>query len=462
MNKTQAKFRRNGMLILDGKAQLALDCASVLDRVIHPKSVKNFNVLLGIGPEVLARTLQIVNTKGKPSGSSEYFNGQARNLIFYGGVFHRALVEQKLARLNLSSLTQVLMDMVKAVDPQSGTHPIIERMKFHKDFQQEGTLVNDAIKKFMAIQELAQETKSSIFSTAESWIIPLMQSEALRPWADCETSDVDIADVLKGAKFGFCLPEAEFGIAGIAITTLMKARLYQLVQARGDKRPDQDNTDRATVFLIVDEVQRILDDTDLAILPVARSLDLVCVFATQNVDSFYEKFGHDGGRVILDSFRSVISFKSSAATYEWLRERIGKARLFLGQSNSQRVDLALTAKLDMSNPIFDPKNSQSGWMKWKSFSLFKTLFTREEKVGTHHLATLGLSEQPEHIVRDQDLQALNEPFVAIACVERGSVPRRDLIKTVPLDNQFKPFGDSAKQQVDEAKEEFMDEEEYFV
>ena len=456
-------FKRNGMLVLDGKAQLALDCATILDKVIHPKTVKNFNVLLGIAPEVLARTLQIVNTKGKPSGNSEYFNGQARNLIFYGAVFHRALVEQKLAKHNLSSLTQILMEMVQAIDPVKGTHPIIERMKYHQDFHMEGTLVNDAIKKFMALQELAQETKSSIFSTAESWIIPLMQSEALRPWADCESSDVDIADVLKGAKFGFCLPEAEFGIAGIAITTLIKARLYQLVQARGDKRPDQDNSERATVFLIVDEVQRILDDTDLAILPQARSLDLVCVFATQNVDSFYEKFGHDGGRVILDSFRSFLCFKSSPATYEWVRERIGKARLFIGQATTPRVDFSLTAKLDMSNPIFDPKNSQSGWMKWKSFSLFKTLFTREEKVGVHQFATLNLSDQPEYIVRDQDLQSLNEPFVAIACVERGNVPRRDLVRTSPLDNQFKPFGGNDSSQLEEAKKEFKEDgEEYFV
>jgi len=258
----------NGMLVLDGKAQLAMDCTEYLDAVIHPSIVKNLNVLEGIKPEIFARVLQLVNVKGKESGNSGYFNGQARNLIFYASVFHEGLIDQGKMKKNLSSRLKLIAMMCEK--PGANGHPIIDLIKSHPDFPIEGTLINDAVKKFMGLQELGDETKMSVFSTAESWIIPLIQSEALRPWAECETSDIQFDKILEGKKYGFSLPESEFGVAGIAITTLMKSRLYQLMQMRGDKRPNEDNSKRATVFLIIDEVQRIADDSDLAILPVAR------------------------------------------------------------------------------------------------------------------------------------------------------------------------------------------------
>jgi hypothetical protein len=407
--------------------------------------VKNFNVLEGISAEVFARTLQTINTDGKSAGSAQYFNSQARNLIFYGSIFHEAFVEMGIEKGSLSSRLKILNQMVEEVD-ETGRTEIISKIHSHPDFGTDGSLVNDAVNKFMALQALAKETKTSIFSTAESWIIPLMQSKALRPWADSVTSDFQFDQILYGKKFGFNLPESEFGIAGIAITALMKARLFQIVTIRGNKYKE---LGQCKVLCLIDEAQTVIDSGDKAMIAQSREFWMPFIYATQNIETLKEKLGTENALALLDSFRNIIVFRASEQTIDYAIRRIGKAYVWVKEAKAPMIDFGLTSKLTLANPVLDPMNPYAGWMKYHSFSVFGWLTKAKREISAMNVTgtngayggrgTLQVSREPEFIVRAADIQALNEPFVALALIERAGVARRDLVKTQPLDKDFKPF-----------------------
>lgn len=445
IEEERATGEKFGAFVGDGKAQLPNDFKAFLDIVVHPSTVKHFNVLEGIKPEVFARTLETINTDGKSGGSSQYFNSQARNLIYYGSLFHDAFADMEIEKNNLSTRLKILNQMLEQADDNGNTE-IITKIQSHPDFAVEGSLINDAVNKFMAIQALANETKTSIFSTAESWIIPLMQSQALRPWADSVDSDFQFDQILYGKKYGFNLPEAEFGIAGVAITSLMKARLFQLITNRNNQRK---KLGQSKVLLMIDEAQRVVDKGDMAMIAMAREWDLVFVYATQNIESLEEKFGPASTQVILDSFRNLIVFRANEKTLEYAIRRLGKAFVWAQEAKAPMIDFGLTSKLTLANPVLDPMNPYSGWMKYHSFSVFGWLTKAKREISAMNVTgtngayggrgTLQVSREPEFIVRAADIQAINEPFVALAVIERAGVPRRDIVKTQPLDANFKPF-----------------------
>lgn len=435
------------MMVLDGKAQLAFDCEKLLDVVVHPTTIKNLNILEGTSPDVFSATLHSINTKGS-KGKDEYFPAQARICTYSCSVIHEALVSLGKSKLTISAR----LDVVRAI--AKNPNAIIEDVKWHSDFATPGTLLNDAVLNFTAMVSLPDETRGGVLSTVESWFNPLLQSKELRAWADCDTSDIDIADILIGKKIGFSLPESEFPVAGVIITTLMKARLYQLIQLRGDDRGTADKP-RAKVFLIVDECQKVMDEYDLAILPIARSLDLICVFATQNIDGIDAIFQKEKTLQILDSFRSVISFKSSEATMQWIRERIGKIHRLSRTRFTNSVDIAGTNQIAMANGLYDINNENRLLARRHAekiinhenryvLSSLRTLFvdlppTTGEKRPDTNSVSYKWDEEARSIFGPTEEQELNQQFTAVAVVDRAGTQRRDIIFTSPLNNKFEPF-----------------------
>ena len=70
-------------------------------------------------------------------------------------------------------------------------------------------------------------------------------------------------------------------------------------------------------------------------------------------------------------------------------------------------------------------------------------------------ASMQLSEQPIHILQDKDLQTVNnKKFHAIAVLSRGGAPRRDIIKTIPLNSDFEPIKVSLDDKLAAAKARF--------
>jgi hypothetical protein len=457
---TKSFIIRNGILMMDGKGFLALDCKQYLDDIID-ETVLNINILQDLTPEEIADLFMRLNkSTGGDSGSAKFFSDTGRNMIFIGSVFQESIVFQKLAKNNLTTLVQIVSQVGEKTS--EGEHPLIALVKNHPDFGIEGTLLTDAALSFGALQENDGETLKNVMATVNAWFAPFFQNKLLRKWCDSETSDIDVTQILWGRRIGICLPEAKFPTAGAMICKFLKARFYKAIQMRGD---DWKKKGMSKVFFMVDEVQKLVDSSDLAMLPIARSLGLSCIFATQNIDSYYAELGSkDKALALMDSFRSIICFQSSAPTYDYIRDRIGKDRVWVEQIQTGMISYGLSNKLNMASPMFDPNNQYRGWMKHFSMGAIKKFFKRstvgslqgDGKAGLgERFATMQLSEQPIHILQDKDIQLVNnKKFHAVALLSRGGAPRRDIIQTIPLGNDFEPLKITLKDKLAAAKARF--------
>lgn len=439
---TISKGVRNGIFLMDGKGEFALDCAKYLDAIIQP-GMKNLNILDGSTPETFANMLKDLSSPSKhDSGNSRFFTDSARNIVFIAGVFHEAACEKGYVKYNLSTLREFTR-LISEKASDGAEHALIPMIREHEDFAVESTLLNDAVKTFMQIQSSEGDTLKNILSTVDSWFAPFFQNKVLRPWCDSTTSDIEVTDVLWGKSIGLCLPEATFPTAGPMISKFLKSKVFKAIQKRGNGWRKQG---MSPVFFIADEVQILMDNSDQAILPIARSLGLSCIFATQNADSFFARFPKDEALALLDSFRSIISFKSSDQTYAYLQARVGKDRVWVEQIQTGMISYGLSNKLNMASPMFDPNNQYRGWMKHFSMGAIKKFFKRstvgslqgDGKAGLgERYATMQLSEQPVHILQDKDIQIVQTTkFTAIAVLERAGAPRRDIINVIPLDENF--------------------------
>ncbi len=381
---------------------------------------------------------------GGETGNSKFFSDTARNLVFIGSVFHEAIVDQELGKFNLTTRFQVITQLGEKA-PEGEKHPLLALIGNHPDFGKEGSLLTDAALTFGALQENDGETLKNVMASVNAWFAPFFQNKLLRHLADSTTSDIEIVDVMKGLSIGICFPEALFPTAGVIYSKFLKAKLYRAIQARGD---NWKKSGGSQVFFIADEVQRLIDSSDLAMLPIARSLGLSCIFATQNVDSYFAEFPKDKALAMLDSFGSIISYKSSAPTYEYVKDRIGKDRVWVEQIQAGMISYSLTNRIIMASPMNDPNNNHRRWMKILSMNAFAKLFRSDgiEGIGNNgsgQYATLKLSEQPIHILQEKDVQLVNtKKFYAIADLSRGGARRRDVIVTNPLDSNFEPINTS--------------------
>lgn len=474
---------KNGILVLDGKGQLPLDCEKLLDKIISPDRIVNFNILDDMPAEVFANTIGKVF--GNPNaGQNKFFEDQAKDLIYYGSIFHEAFnkIYPKEYPLNLKKRLEILSlmcrkDAAPLKEGEIAKDSIIEMAMEHPEFSNPHSAIRGALDKYTAIRNQPTDQRGSIFSQAESWISPFMQSkEELRRWVNSETSDIDIKEILRGGKFGIYLPETIYGVGGVAMVQLIKAKVYNMIKTRGDRANDPDLANRSRVFMIIDEAQLVTDEADREILGIARSLDLVCVFATQNIDSFKARIGEVQTTAFIDSFRSIVSYRSSEDTMKFIQSRIGQVRRRITKFGQDSTDRATTNNLFLGNALFDTDNEMKDVFKKyiKSYagnidnrdidrasdSGLSSIFKKNKGTGggaqqnqndneiaeANRVSGFGsgkavfqTSEEWQPTFGGAELGSLDTAWNAVAVVERGGAPRRDIIRTNPLGNDFKPF-----------------------
>jgi|GEM_PF-1589355 len=445
---------KNGVFLLDGKGLLARDCAAYLDKVIDHTTP--MNLLEGLSPEKFAAVLQEQNTpEGGMSGNSKYFSDQARNICFTTGVFQHILVKHKLVAFNLTQFKNIAAQLFVKSE-----NPLESLLKQIPSKDQTDQLFVDAMNHYKSLHAQDGEGFQAIQSSVEAWLAPFFQSEKLRHWCDCEKSAIHIPDTLYGAKYGLCLPEKEFLIAGKVATGIMKARFYSEVGTRSD---NWRATGQSQVFLMIDEAHRVADSFDAAMVPLGGSMGLTCIFATQNINAYVKVFKEHGAYEMMASFISIIAFRTSHETYEYIRNRIGKDRVWMEQSSGLNLAYGLTAKLALANGMYDSTNPNSRWMRHLSFGLVKNLTQtiKHSDIGfgksdiNPKFASIVLSEHPIHILQDKDIQIVQtEPFTAIATIKRAGVPRRDIIKSEPLDIDFNKIAATIEEKILNSKVDF--------
>jgi len=439
-----------GILLLDGKGSLPHDSRSLLDKVISPNTVQYLNYVHGTGAEEFARILKSTLSNGADTGKNAHFYEQAHSVVYWGMVLHIALVdfcnESKSPAAYFKTFRSVA-DPFKVVDGKP-YHPIFSKLGILEEFEIPGHPLKSAKDFYEKFSAKTGEEKDSILSTMNGWLGQFEKDgNKLANWTACEESQINIEDVLYGARYGMALPDTLYGPAGLAIQALMKARLYSAVKKREQKGLTRLECGQSKVVILIDECHSAMGADDKDITPIGRSMDIISIYATQTIEGLLARFSENETKQFLETFGSVISFKSSKSTLGWLRERIGMASLLRRQNATQTLDFQNSSKLQMGSPYFNLNHPlRSAMKKLTMGSWFKRWFTFNSlrlqpgvslnETNLSGISTMTLSDKEEYIMTEKDMAKLQTQFYAAALINRGEGPRRDIVKMKVLDADF--------------------------
>lgn len=187
------------------------------------------------------------------------------------------------------------------------------------------------------------QQRESFRLNVDQRINPLIQSKKLvdengTPWTAL-TTGVDITDVMRGARYGIDLPQPIYGSAGVAVSVLLKQRVYAQLKKRAVGNWEKDNPD-ATVFIqVMDECQLLVSKQERELLPIARSLGMGAAYLTQNVEGLMPCFdSKDALEGFLDQFQSITCSMASEATYEFVMRKVGHGSLIQYNPTGRGLD----------------------------------------------------------------------------------------------------------------------------
>lgn len=448
------RARSGGMVLLDGKAALAGEFRGMRGYTLIEPGVP-LGLIEGLEPTDLATALHGVSMgdTGSTKGSAKFFNDAGYDMLRHTAELLRGLiVADEQARSHDPNLPRgffwTISDLFRLLNSvQEKNQKLIDTLDYlrhHNDLVGRDGLLDDAITYVdLVLPDMPAETRGNVVSTVTNWLTPMMSHPKILDWSKTEKG-VDVLTPLRGESLGVVLPEFQFGRAGIAVQALIKQRLFKAIKARGTY--DWKAKGESLVLFVIDEAQELVSPTDLSLLPVARSLGAMCVYATQNVDSYFAKFGDKAAQSFLDNFRSFISFNSSPATYEWIKHKLGVVQALVYLAQGGGIDYRFSARLQAESPLFDPQHPAA--------SYYRSLVRRGAGAIT---SQSGKGSMQSHVQQERDDLNLSidpvrggefkirplldeaewsaytaEQFVAVAQVMRGGVKRRDIIKTQPM------------------------------
>ena len=474
-----AEVKAGGILVLDGKGVLPAEVADLPGfRVVTPGAVA-YAPIENLGPDEVADSLLEMFGSDEAAdpfwqqAACEYIRSAAKTLallvnreieledealdkhIAAGGTesdFEWPVPQWKwtLASLyEIALVPSVLDDVKKTIEGDTD-----ERKKAFADMR--GDYRRAYIDFSQTFPSLPEATRNSILQNANVWLGTLVNSSALAKWADCDTG-VAIEDVLYGEKIGLLLPEFKFGRAGAVISNLAKRRFYEAVKLRGEAWKNGDGT---RALLVVDECQALMTDGEAEILPIARSLGLSALFATQNVDGLQIALKDKPALLeqILGQFRSVVGLAvNTDATCAFLAARMGTtSRPIYSDVPAPVADAAATVAgmqlaagaysagtlmasvsstpeivglrgrglageaVDMLGKLADKAGLD------KAYKLLPAALREGEKAGSTKIGT------HENLTATEVRNLTAQKFTALAVVNRAGVDRRDLIKLTPV------------------------------
>lgn len=335
------------------------------------------------------------------------------------------------------------------------------------------------IKTELPVLQASEETWSSIVSTVKQWFTPLLNSNDLLSWAMCEKGDVDMGDVLHGAKFGLYLP-LRYGTAGVMAMALIRRRIAMDLRKRPDNWRELDHTATPVLF-VFDEFQELINLQDLEILSMGRSLGNWMVMATQSEAAIRQKLGDTATEALLNNFLSWIAFDVDVQTFDMLQKKVGKCWRRQLKGNAVALDLEATTDAISRHPAYDREHPNSG-RRWDHMAAegvglavpqqvaFRNAITKDSRnesfnesmnnFADNNLLTpfviKGGTEQEEILdSADFNLLAKGEGDALIQ-INRGGVPRRDMVKMVPYHiptvDQFNELRANYARQILELKE----------
>lgn len=447
-----------GVLILDGKASLAGEFAGMKNYLLIEPGKVDLALLEGLTPEEVVVAFDQVNrgSSKSESGSAQFFRTAAREMLHHSCNFLSALVTTEKTKHGNGSphrewrwTLNDLMELVETI--QAGTKHnqdaiagAVQQVKdMHPDAQRRSTLYDSLRYIEITLPGMDSETRANIQITVFGWISPVMHHPKLVDWGHVEHG-VDPTACLRGGAVGGCLPELEYGHGGALIQALVKQRVFMGLRRRA-QNPNWAQSGETPVLIVVDEAQEICGAADLAMLPVARSLGGMALYATQQFENWSVKLGGDTeARAFLANFRSFVCLASSPATMKWAQEKLGTTWSLIFSSRAHGIDFRGAWRAIAESPLADSGHP--------AHRLFRKLLQRGAGVIrddrhtdglVHHGSGKGIDADDrgltlpamssgewkmQPLFLDAEADYLAEKGVAVCEVMRGGVRRRDIVK----------------------------------
>jgi hypothetical protein len=488
---TKKMGKRIGMLLMDGKGELAFECKPVLDLIIHPKNVEMFCLVEGVNPTKWQMIIQTINNV-KVEGQNAEFARAALDLVYNTALAHtllRDIVKENPAfgeslgfkwnyifRLNLMSQlleagyeveTKGKMEWV-----QGKGELIAQMLTYHPNFETDPRIKQLVFAIESELKPERQDFASKYLKTAQGYMQIIMQEESIIRWADCETSSINVLDVLKGKKIGVALPPERFGLAGSFVTHLIKATVRNGIANREN---DWRNDPTATELLFVqDEFQDLFAEfDDLNNIPKDRSRGCYNVIATQTVSAIYSKISNTAtADYLFANFASFMSLKTTdKRADELMQAQCGTVKVLkVDIPKGRAISFRDTAHELVSSAEFDPTHPDAAMFKKFRTDVIFTEYDRQRKdtnpilgaattagnllkfvfsvplslimstVGSHihYLSTYAKDEKQEYakLLSDDMFNELDNPQHAVCVFKRGGMWVKDIAIMKGVDPNF--------------------------
>jgi len=483
--------KKLGMLLMDGKGELAFECRKILDLIIHPRFVEDYCLVDGVNATKWTSIMQAVNN-AKAEGANAEFIRAALELVYNTALAHQYLKDMAeidphfsmaigfewnyMFRYNLMNkllqgdYTQEVNGKTQQIDGLGRL--IAQQLSFHPDFGTDPRLEQLIISIEAELSPERQEFAMKYLKTAQGYMQIVMQEENIIKWAKSTKSSVDILDCLKGKKVGIPLPPERFGLAGAFVTQLSKAKVRNAVANRENNW--RDDLEATEIMMVQDEFQDIFSEfDDLNNIPKDRSRGCYNVIATQTVSAIYSKISNPAtADYLFANFASFISFKTAdKRADELMQAQCGTTKSFKVVTHSGKAiafretarDLVSRAEFDPTHPDaamfkkfrtdvsfqeYDPQNKPNSVMgqltngafnvaKFAIFGPIAAIFNLNGR-HTQYYSTYQKDEKQDYVkvLSDDMFGELDIPQRAVCVLKRGGQWVRDIAIMQGVDPNF--------------------------
>ena len=424
-----------GLLVLDGKGALPLEFNGIEGYTLISPDHGPFNPIFGMTPDALADVLPDVCDDGK---GDTFWRDSARLMLRMAAILIEAHPDLPY------TLTQIQQFCLASHQERADWLDPISN-----EIDSSVRLLAAAHYWLLEYPDFPEKTAGCISNMLRTWLGNILLQEKLGPWVNTTDTQFKVENVITGQKIGLLLPESEYGIGGVAISAICMRRVYDAVKKRGDNW--QCLPGHRPVLLAADEVQNLLTKADLETVPVARSLGLYLMFATQNVDGLYKRLERDGAVQMLGNLASIIAlaprtddsnnyvskrvgnvWKASTQSFQGLPDAASDLGLY---ANSGTDQVMQSTTLHRQSRFGAPRLSYAIGLwhrQWtpKAVNWLNGMVVPDDPNQASPRPTLQLELSPL-IPPDEIDTLLAIPGTAIAIINRGRIQRRDVIRLYP-------------------------------
>lgn len=423
-----------GLLVVDGKGALPLEFVGTEGYQLISPTHGPFNPIGGMSPDAVADVITDVSDDGK---GDAFFRDSARLMLRMAAI----LVE---AHPSLPyTLHQIQAFCLSSEETRMAWLDEVAE-------QIDNSVRLAAAGRYWLVEYpgMPEKTAGSIVGQIRTWLGNILMHKDLGPWVDTTENSRNLEDVLTGAKLGLLLPESLYGIGGVAISALCMRRIYDAVKKRGDGWAALDG--HKAVLVAADEVQNLLTRADLETVPVARSLGLYLMFATQNVDGLYKRLDKDGAVQLLGNLASIIAlpprtddsnnyvakrcgqiWKASVQSFQALPDAATDLGLYANcgtDQNLQSVALQRHSRFGAPRLSYSIGLWEQAWTPKSQGLLDSMLIPDKPSEQNRPILALDLAQL---VTADELDTLLAVPGTALAIINRGRIQRRDVIHLYP-------------------------------